>query len=99
VNIWYQIMDVQSRGNVVHIDYRLDDREIMVKFLAGTVGVSLLQKHSAPLTFPFSMYQELSCMQVEWLGCEVNIHHHLNAEVKNVFMLHTGTTLMLLEQL
>jgi len=92
-------MDVQSQGNVVHIDYRLDDRGIMVKFLAGTVGVSLLQKHSAPLTLPFSVYQELSCMQVKWLGCEFNIHHHLNAEVKNVLMLCTVTTLVLLEQL
>jgi hypothetical protein len=92
-------MDGQSQSNVVHIDFRLDDRGIMVKFLAGTVGVTLLHKHSAPLTLPFSVYQELSCMQVKWLGCEVNIHHHLNAEVKNVFMLHTGTTVMLLEQL
>jgi hypothetical protein len=71
----------------------------MVKFLAKTIGVLLLQKHSAPLTLLFSVYQRLSCMQVKWIGCEVNIHHHLNAEVKNVFMLHTGTTLMMLEQL
>jgi len=71
----------------------------MVKFVAKTTGVSLLQKHSAPLTLLLSVYQGLSCMQVKWPGSEVNIHHHLNAEVKNVFMLHTGTTLMMLEQL
>lgn len=51
MDMWYNIMDVQSQGNVVHIDYRLDDRGIMVKFLAGTIGVSLLQKHPG-LTHP-----------------------------------------------
>lgn len=99
MNILCQIMDVHSQSNVVHIDYRLDDRGIMVEFLAGTKGVSFLQKHSAPLTLLFSVYQGLSCMRVKWVGCEVNIHHHLNAEVKTVFMLRTGTTLRLLEQL
>lgn len=48
MDIWYNIMDVQSQGNVVHIDYRLDDGGIMVKFLAGKIGVSLLQKHPGP---------------------------------------------------
>jgi len=94
VDIWYQIMDVQSQGNVVLIDYRLDDRGIMVKFLAGTIGVSLLQKHSTPLTLLYIAYQGLSCMQVKWLGCAVNIHHHLNAEVKNVFMFDDVRTIM-----
>ena len=32
MNIGYQIMDVQSQGNVARIGHRLDDRGIMVKF-------------------------------------------------------------------
>jgi hypothetical protein len=87
-------MDVQNQGNVVRIDYRLDDREIKVKFLALTIGVSLLQKHSTPLTLLYIVYQGLSCMQVKWLGCAVSIHHHLNAEVKNVFMFDDVRTFM-----